>query len=194
MLPELEKKLPGLRTKIMKPFVFKTNPNYISVLALLVAFGAGYCLWKNILLLAAALILFNGFLDALDGEIARKYKIQTKFGDFLDHVFDRIADVAILFGLTFNQATPDLYGYAAIIVVLLVSFLGTEAQALTTHRLYVGWLGRADRLVLLAIMTIIAFWFNQVIYWAPIVILVLSSVSFFQRFYIISGILHKKLN
>ncbi len=194
MLPEINKKLPGLRRKLMKPFVFKTNPNYISVFALLVAFAAGYCLWKNLLVFAAALILFNGFLDMLDGEIARTYKTQTKFGDFLDHVFDRIADIAILFGLTFNQSAPDLYGYAAIIAVLLVSFLGTEAQALTSHRLYVGWLGRADRLLLLAIMAIIGIWFNQAIYWAPIVILALSSVSFFQRFYIISGILHKKLN
>jgi phosphatidylglycerophosphate synthase len=191
MLPELNKKLPELRANIMKPFVFKTNPNYITVLALLVAFAAGYLLWKNMLLPAALLILVNGFLDMLDGEIAKQFKRETKFGDFLDHVFDRVADVAILLGLTLNPNVPDLYGFGAIILVLLVSYLGTEAQALTSHRLYVGWLGRADRLLVLAIASIAAIWFNQALYGAVLLILALSAVSFVQRFYIITKVLNK---
>jgi phosphatidylglycerophosphate synthase len=192
MLPELNKKLPELRANIMKPFVFKTNPNYITVLALLVAFAAGYAFWKNMLLPAAALVLLNGFLDVLDGEIAKQFKRETKFGDFLDHVFDRIADVAILLGVTLNPNVPDLYGFGAIILVLLVSYLGTEAQALTKHRLYAAWLGRADRLLVLAIAPIVAIWFNQALYWAVLLILALSAVSFVQRFYIITQILRRK--
>src|SRR3972149_6330068 len=115
MLPELESKIPGLRHKLMRPFVFNVNPNYISVLALIVAIAAGYFLWQNFLILAAIFVLLNGFLDILDGEIAKTFKRQTKFGDFLDHSFDRIADVAILLGLTFHPAVPDILGFGAVI-------------------------------------------------------------------------------
>ena len=191
MLPELDKKI-SLRHKFMKPFLINVNPNIITVIALLTAFAAGYFIWKNFLILAAGFVLLNGFFDILDGEIAKKFKRETKLGDFLDHSFDRIADVAILLGLTLNQTVPAFLGFSAIISVLLVSYLGTEAQALTKHRLYLGWLGRADRLAIIAIACLAQLWFAQALYWAAILILVLSAISFLQRFYIITKTLKGK--
>ena len=193
MLPELSAKFPELRKKLMKPFVVDVNPKMVSIAALLVAITAGYFLWQNLLLPAAVFVLLNGFLDMLDGEIAKTFKKETKFGDFLDHSFDRIADVAILLGLTLNKNVPDFLGFGTIILVLLVSYLGTEAQALSGKRLYAGWLGRGDRLVLIAVGALAQVWFEQALYVMAIILLSLSIISFAQRFYAIVKILNQPM-
>ncbi|MFH0869180.1 MAG: CDP-alcohol phosphatidyltransferase family protein [archaeon] len=192
MLPEVHKKYPSLREKLMKPFLININPNYITVLALFIAFVAAYFIVLGDYLFGGILVLLNGFFDMLDGEIAKAFKRDTKFGDFLDHVFDRIADIVILLALTLTLFVPDTLGYAAIITVLLVSYLGTQAQALTSKRLYSGILGRADRTLFIGAALVVALWLPQALYWAVLIILVLSVVSFIQRFYTITRILKRK--
>jgi len=192
MLPEVHKKFPSLREKLMKPFLININPNIITVIALLTAFAAAYFLWKLDVVFGGVLVLLNGFFDMLDGEIAKQFKRETKLGDFLDHVFDRIADVAILLAVTLTPFVPDWLGYSAIISVLLVSYLGTEAQVQTSHRLYGGWLGRADRIILIGAAAIITFWLPTALYWAVVTIILVSAISFIQRFYSIIKALKKK--
>ena len=192
MLPELSKKFPHIRENLMKPFLINVNPNIITFFALLIAFAAGYFIYTGDFIFGGILILLNGFLDILDGEVAKQFKRETKLGDFLDHVMDRVADIAILLPLALTPYVQDYLAYFAIIIVLLVSYLGTEAQALTSHRLYSAWLGRADRLIILAAACFLQFWFAQALFWAILLILALSVVSFFQRFYVITRVLGKK--
>ncbi len=129
------------------------NPNAISWLALLAAMvaGVGFFLGgAGFLLLALLLILLSAYLDALDGKVAKMFGKASPRGDFIDHVFDRYADVFLLGGVAFNAAYAPLWvGALAIIGVLLTSYMGTQAQAVGQGRRYGGILGRADRLVLL---------------------------------------------
>lgn len=182
-------KLASLRKAVFKPFLINIDPNIISSAALLAALFAGYLFWQGFFLLAAVFVLLNGFLDVLDGEIAKFYKKETKFGDFIDHAFDRIADVAILLGITLTANVPDWLGYSTIIAVLLVSYLGTEAQTLTSKRLYSGILGRSDRLIVLTIAGFLTIQFTSAIYWGTLLILVLSILTFAQRFWTIANTL-----
>ena len=193
MLPELSTKFPNIRKRLFAPLAVNTNPNIVSWLALVAAVLAGISIWQDYLLFAVGFVLLNGFFDVLDGEIAKTHKRETKFGDFLDHSFDRLADVAIVIGLALNPFVPDYLGYLAAIVVLLVSYLGTEAQAITGKRLYAGWLGRGDRLILIAVGTFLQIWFNQALYITAMVLLGLSVVSFAQRFYAIVKMLNQPI-
>ncbi len=131
------------------------NPNTISWLALLAAAGGGVCFYVGgwaLLLLALLLILASAYFDALDGKVAKMFGKASARGDFIDHVFDRYADVFLLGGVAFNAAYCPLWiGALAIIGVLLTSYMGTQAQAVGQGRRYAGLLGRADRLVLLVI-------------------------------------------
>ncbi len=133
----------------------RVNPNTISWLALLAAAvgGIGFYVggtWP--LLLALVLIVLSAYLDALDGKVAKMFGKASARGDFIDHVFDRYADVFLLGGVAFDAAYCHLWvGALAIIGVLLTSYMGTQAQAVGQGRRYAGLLGRADRLVLLAI-------------------------------------------
>jgi archaetidylinositol phosphate synthase len=131
----------------------QVNPNAISWVALLAAGVAGvgfYLGGAAFLVLALLLILLSAYLDALDGKVAKMFGKASLRGDFIDHVFDRYADVFLLGGVAFNVAYCHLWiGALAIIGVLLTSYMGTQAQAVGQGRRYAGALGRADRLVLL---------------------------------------------
>ena len=113
--------------------------------------------------LGALLVLLNGWLDLVDGALARRQGIASDGGDLLDHVLDRYADVALIAGFTVGI---DAYwlGFLAVTGVLMTSYLGTQIQAVGIGREYGGLLGRADRLALMGVVGVVA-----AAYSAPIV-------------------------
>lgn len=132
----------------------RVNPNTISWVALLAAALAGvgfYVGGSGFLVLSLVLILVSAYLDALDGKVAKMFGKASARGDFIDHVFDRYADVFLLGGVAFGPYCRLPIGVVGIIGVLLTSYMGTQAQAVGQGRHYGGVLGRADRLVLLFI-------------------------------------------
>jgi phosphatidylglycerophosphate synthase len=179
MLDKLDEKS-RLKEKLTKPFLKKINPNYISVLGLFLSIPTAYLIFKEFYLFAAIFLIFHSYCDILDGAIAKKYGT-TKKGDFIDHTFDRLSDVIIFLGIALNPNINLVIGFLTLIVILLVSYLGTQAQALTKKRLYSGF-GRADRFLFLFVFLIISeFWF--VLEFGILLILVLSAISFVYRFF-----------
>ena len=181
MALEVLEQLSGLRGKLLAPFLFRINPVIVSVISLLFAIFTGYLFFLGSWTLGALMLVISSVLDALDGEIARKYRIATKFGDLLDHTFDRIADVAIFIGLAFNPQMPAILTLLALAAILLASYAGTEAQALTNKRLYTALVGRADRLVILFVAAIAMQFYPIAMFYAILAIGVLSVLTFFQR-------------
>lgn len=105
-----------------------------------------------LLLLGSVMVMLNGLFDALDGKVARLTGRTSEVGDFLDHVIDRLADVVMVGGLAFTPYTDRTLGLTAVIFMLIVSYMGTQAQALGCGRNYRGIMGRAERLVLLMVI------------------------------------------
>lgn len=141
-----------------------THPNTMTWLAFVFAVMAGATFVATnflgdystyALFLAAALILFNGVFDALDGKVARLAKRESKRGDFLDHVLDRYADFFIIGGITVSPFCDPWIGVLAILGVIFASYMGTQAQAVGIKRNYGGILGRTDRLVLLIFLPLV---------------------------------------
>jgi archaetidylinositol phosphate synthase len=110
-----------------------------------------------LLLGALAMVGLNSIADSLDGAIARRSGRTTAVGDFLDHTFDRFSDILILTGIALSSYCNVIFGLTTVIFVLLSSYMGTQAQALGCGRNYSGVMGRADRMVLLLIITPIQF-------------------------------------
>ncbi len=91
----------------------------------------------------AAVLVFAGLFDLLDGELARLSGTADARGDLLDHSFDRFADAVLLVGVT--AATGNwLLGFFSVSAVLLTAYMGTQAQAVGVGRVYRGVLTRAD--------------------------------------------------
>jgi len=149
-------RLRPLATRLMAPWVrgavaVGATPNVISIVAFVFAIGAAVAFYVATPLAYAVGALFvvaNGWLDLLDGAVARELGTDSEAGDLLDHVLDRYADVIIVAGLAAGIGRYDL-GLAAVTGVLLTSYLGTQAQAVGLDRVYGGVLGRADRLALI---------------------------------------------
>jgi len=152
---------------IAERFIDK-DPNTLTWVSLVFAFLAGVCFYfgnsvylestlfpdkrQYILFIVAVLFIFlNGLFDALDGKVARLTGKSSARGDFLDHVVDRFADVFIIGGIAISPYCNPTLGTLSLVTVLLVSYMGTQAQALGCGRNYGGYLGRADRIVILMI-------------------------------------------
>jgi archaetidylinositol phosphate synthase len=131
-------------------------------LAVLVRFTTVY-----LFLPVALLIFFGGVFDVLDGAVARRTGRTSVRGDFLDHVFDRYADLAILLGIAASGFADPTLAVLALVSVLLTSYMGTQAQALGQGRLYAGLLARADRLLVLAGATFLEFDLSLPWPWQP---------------------------
>jgi archaetidylinositol phosphate synthase len=134
------------------------TPDGVSVVALgfAVAAAAGFYAASTLgYLLGALCVLGNGWLDLLDGALARTQNAESRAGDLLDHVLDRYADVVLVVGLAAGIGRYDL-GLLAVTGVLLTSYLGTQIQAVGLGREYGGVVGRADRLALVALAAVVA--------------------------------------
>ncbi|NLL94263.1 MAG: CDP-alcohol phosphatidyltransferase family protein [Thermoplasmatales archaeon] len=138
------------------------NPNHVSWAALIVAFVSGALLYLSfdnhwLLIAASVAVLVSGYFDALDGKIAKMAGKASRRGDYLDHVFDRFADVFMIGGVAVSAWCDPYLGMLALVGVLLTSYMGTQAQAVGAPRLYAGLLGRADRIVLMTLFPILQF-------------------------------------
>ena len=72
------------------------NPNYLTVLGLLIALISAYMFAIGNLLWGGLFIALSGFLDIIDGAVARNNNTATKFGGFLDSTTDRFSDAIII--------------------------------------------------------------------------------------------------
>jgi archaetidylinositol phosphate synthase len=151
-------KLRPLADRLLRPFVGAADtvgltPNSVSVLSLGVALAAagGFLLAEPRWYIVGSLLVFaNGWLDLIDGALARRQEVASDAGDLLDHVIDRYADLTIIGGLAAGVGSFAL-GFLAVTGVLMTSYLGTQIQAVGLGRSYGGLVGRADRLALIGI-------------------------------------------
>lgn len=134
------------------------SPNGVSIVAFVLAVLAGACFWVAgdrpiFYVVGSFCVTYNGWLDVVDGALAREQDVDSKAGDVLDHVLDRYADIAIIVGLAMGIDQVGI-GLAAITGVLMTSYLGTQTQAVGLDRTYAGLLGRADRLFLVGVLVL----------------------------------------
>ncbi len=105
---------------------------------------------------AGGLVALSGSADALDGLVARLSGRTSTAGDFLDHVADRVVEVAILGGIAFSPGATPALGLSVVILTLLHSYLGTQIHASFGARLYEG-AGKAEQMLgILAFAAVLA--------------------------------------
>src|ERR1700751_3153039 len=156
------------------------NPNLLTFLGLLVNFGAAANFAIGNFRAAAIIIFLAGFLDMLDGQVARKQNRVTQFGAFYDSTLDRYADMALYMGLLVFYSVSGRTPYVVLAAVatagsVMVSYARARAESLIPL-CKVGFMERPERLVLL----IIGGLFNRMgpLLW---VIAVVSTITVIHR-------------
>lgn len=127
------------------------------VLVSAVSYGTGHIRWGGFFL------LLSGVVDTIDGQVARRGAMVTRFGAFYDSTLDRIGDGATFIGIgAYLLLTPGVqYREAAVITCmvavlasLVVSYARARAEGLGLD-CKVGIAQRAERILLLGIPTLL---------------------------------------
>jgi archaetidylinositol phosphate synthase len=183
----LKKKFEELVSRGVDPLAaIGLTPNALTVLGLLASTGSAwaYLSWRadRLYLVAAAfLILFSGLLDAFDGVLARKTGEVTRFGGFLDSVADRYSDAVVLGAIVVSGLCDPLWGMAALIGSLMVSYARARAEAAGVEMIAVGFAERAERMILLVAVTLGAYYQIEVLNYGIIILALIANLTVVQR-------------
>jgi len=152
---------PGLLRPIIRVLMRASiTPNQLTLAGLMFAVIAGMLAAIGWLPLAALILLLSGFLDALDGELARQSESQTPFGAFLDSISDHYGDFAVYLGIAWQTLHS---GEQATVLLTLVAMFGSlvgsqirsRAGMMGLDTKDVGIFTRAERIIvfILGLMT-----------------------------------------
>jgi archaetidylinositol phosphate synthase len=132
---------------------------------------------------ASIMLLISGFFDIVDGSVARVSKRATSRGAFLDSNFDKISEALIFIGIAIGGLSSPILAMIALSTSILVSYIRARAESLGIELKGVGIGERAERLLILSICGFIPI--SGSIQWGIIIIIILSSFSFIQRFWFV---------
>ena len=133
------------------------SPNAITTVGTLLTVTAGVVYGTGHIMTAGWIMAVTAFFDVVDGEVARRTGRSTVFGAFYDSTLDRVADGALMAGLTVFYATNPIHHNIYMMVVCLIGIIGTFLVSYTRARAEslgidakVGVMQRPERIVLLS--------------------------------------------
>lgn len=104
--------------------------------------------WANFA--AAAVFALGGATDWLDGYVARRYRMYSAFGAFLDPVADKLMVAVALFLIVQGHPTPWMALWAAVIVgreIAVSALREWMAEVGQRDRVKVAWVGKLKTVV-----------------------------------------------
>ena len=146
-------------TPLARDFPF--SPNEVTLAALLLNVMACVAFIDGpqhpiAFLIALPLITIAGFADALDGLVARLQQKESRFGDFLDHVCDRISDTSLAACWMIGNRVGEPLIVVGVIAIMLNGYIGTQMEATFGQRNYDS-VGRGEFLLAIIIFPIVSF-------------------------------------
>jgi archaetidylinositol phosphate synthase len=144
----------------VQPFSQYWNPNIITISTLVFSSLTLFLLSQKEFFWGSISFVFF-FLDLLDGAVARVHSKTTIFGGYLDAVCDRLSDGLLFLALGLSGAVSWPLCAATMLGALMVSYTKSKAETaissknLGTNELSIGYAERAERLIILFIVTFI---------------------------------------
>ncbi|MCK5022872.1 MAG: CDP-alcohol phosphatidyltransferase family protein [Candidatus Aenigmarchaeota archaeon] len=164
------------------------SPNQWTFITIIPTLIAVYFLMENQFLMAALFFIVSAFIDLVDGSVARVMGKVSKLGAYFDTIMDRYVEGIILFGLLF-VGLPDFYISASawIVLYLIGSFMTTYAKSaakeknLTVDEIKGGLLERAERLIILFVGILLAYYSTLYLTYIIVLLAVLTNITALQR-------------
>jgi phosphatidylglycerophosphate synthase len=137
------------------------SPNAVTVLALVLQLIAATSLYLGgrrpiLFLVAIAFVVAGGLADAFDGIVARVQQKESRFGDFLDHFADRVADLALAAAWMLGSGVRVEIAMPALIAIMLNGYIGTQIEATWKQREYDS-IGRGEFVLALVVFPIVSY-------------------------------------
>lgn len=135
------------------------QPNTITWMAILLSMTCGLFCWMHpiriSLIILPIALLIRMALNALDGMMARTYKLQSKGGEMLNEIGDVFSDF-VMFAPLYWLFQAELYSFVAFLFLSILNELtGIMGKIVSGTRRYDGPMGKSDRALIIGLASII---------------------------------------
>ena len=160
------------------------SPDHLTVLGLLVSFGAAWAIAVGKLNLGFALVILAAVPDLLDGALAKASNTTSQRGAFFDSVIGRVTDAVLLGGVAWyfgEQHGPRMavLPFAVMAASSVISYERAKAESLGLNAKG-GLMERAERIILLCFGLLFSPLFIAVM-WVMLALTILTAIQRFIR-------------
>jgi archaetidylinositol phosphate synthase len=159
--------------------------NHVTVIAFVIGVSASFLVYFDMAVLGVVVLWLSGFLDAVDGSMARQSKTSSSWGTVLDVTFDRIVEAGILVALALRHPDPEilfLFLLLAISIIITMTIFLTvgavsEKESMKSFYYQPGLAERTEGFILFSLMVL----FQPHLKFWTIVFLIVEIVTGLQR-------------
>lgn len=151
------------------------NANQVTYIAFIIGLMASVLVYLGHPIAGVAVLWFSGFLDAVDGSMARQSKTSSSWGTVLDVTFDRVVEAGILVALALLHSDPKvlmLFLLLAISIIFTMTIFLTvgalsEKESYKSFYYQPGLAERTEGFILFSLMVIFQ---SHLVFWTIIFI------------------------
>lgn len=164
----------------------KLSADSVTILALLLGIFSSILLYFNQNIIAVLILWLSGYLDAVDGAIARKTNSSSSFGTVLDITSDRIVEIGIIIviGIKFIDVRFNLIFLLSCILLSMVIFLTvgavSEKSGIKSFYYQAGVAERSEGFIMFSIMMLSNTYLSIVINIFALIILITALQRFIE--------------
>jgi archaetidylinositol phosphate synthase len=159
------------------------SANQVTIIAFIIGSATGLVYSLGFPVIAVILLWLSGFLDAVDGTMARMTK-PSPFGTVMDVTFDRIVEISVILGVAFLH--PDIMWALLLlsvsIIISMTIFLTvgavSEKQGLKSFYYQAGLAERTEGFILFSLMML----FPSIVLWTTLLFFAVELYTGIQRF------------
>lgn len=139
----------------------RMKANHVTILALVLGIATSICVVLDKNILGVCLLWLSGYLDAVDGAVARTEGNTTSFGTLMDITFDRMVEVSMILALAikFSEARLSLLFLTITILISMTIFLTvgalTEKKGMKSFYYQAGIAERTEGFIMFSLMILI---------------------------------------
>ena len=163
---------------------FGFTANGVTILAMLIGVSSGIFTYLGYSYLAILILWMSGYLDAVDGTIARETKSSSAFGTIMDITFDRIVEASIIIGVAsrYRELSYSAMLLAISIIISMTIFLTTgsltDKKSEKSFYYQAGLAERTEGFIMFSLIILLKSRAEIMIYIFTLIIV----ITIFQRF------------
>lgn len=158
------------------------SANQVTIISFIIGVAAGPLVYLGMGPAAVLVLWISGFLDAVDGSMARKTK-PSAFGTVMDVTFDRLVEISVLLGLAF--LFPDLMWLFLLLSVSIIFSMTvfltvgsvSEQKGIKSFYYQAGLAERTEGFILFTIMIL----FPSILFYSTMLFLFVEVFTGIQR-------------
>jgi archaetidylinositol phosphate synthase len=175
------------------------SPNFITILSLIAGLACAYSYASRLFLLGSIFLFISAILDLLDGTVARRSGLETRFGAVFDWIADKYTDAVVIIGVGISGIPivtrflplPEVWDFAVVATAVTGSLMNTFIKPVTYAEIGfserkngkiedplegVGFFGRPETLIILGLGGLVGY-----IWVSVLIIAICTNLSALQR-------------